>query len=138
MRPETTAFIDTARTMLERGRLMLGVPLYDDAGRAAYLACFHAAQALIFERERRVLKTHHGVQSEFHRLAREMPGIDPRLPPFLSSAFTLKIVADYDLSSHIHAPPEEIRAALETATRFVEVITTLLSTLPTGKGAGSA
>jgi len=138
MRPETAAFVDIARSMLERGRLMLDVPLYDDAGRAAYLACFHAAQALIFEREQRVLKTHHGVQSEFHRLARMMPDVDPALPPFLSNAFMLKTAADYDLSSHIHASPEEIRAALETAIRFVEAIAALLSIPPTGNDAGSA
>lgn len=60
MRPETAQFIDNARKMLERGRLMLEVPLYEDAGRAAYLACFHVAQALIFEREQRILKAHYG------------------------------------------------------------------------------
>jgi len=37
--------------MLVRGRRMLEVDLYEDAGRAAYLAAFHAAQAFIFERE---------------------------------------------------------------------------------------
>jgi uncharacterized protein (UPF0332 family) len=51
VKPESAQFLDNAGKMLSRGRLMLSAPLYDDAGRAAYLACFHAAQALIFERE---------------------------------------------------------------------------------------
>jgi uncharacterized protein (UPF0332 family) len=64
--------------MPERGRFMLDVPLYDDAGRAA----FHAARALIFERGQRIRKSHQGVQSEFHRLAKGIPGTGPELPPF--------------------------------------------------------
>ena len=45
---------------------MLGVALHDAAGRTAYLAGFHAAQALIFDRIGRVVKTHHGVQTVAH------------------------------------------------------------------------
>jgi len=56
MRPETAQFFENARDMLVRGRRMLEVDLYEDAGRAAYLAAFHAAQAFIFEREYRTLK----------------------------------------------------------------------------------
>ena len=83
MRPETAQFLDNARRMLERGRLMMRAPLYEDAGRAAYLACFHVAQALIFEREGRVLKTHGGVQSEFHRLTHNQSPVDGGLRGFL-------------------------------------------------------
>src|SRR5580700_8763175 len=101
MRPETAQFIDNARKMLERGRLMLEVPLYEDAGRAAYLACFHVAQALIFEREQRVLKTHRGVQTEFQRLMQEEPVIDGELRGFLSRAYRFKTIADYDLGSSV-------------------------------------
>jgi hypothetical protein len=51
---------------------MLELNLLENAGRAAYLADFHAAEALIFERDRRTLKTHCGVQSEFSRLIKEI------------------------------------------------------------------
>ena len=102
MKPETAQFLDNARKMLKRGRLMLEVPLYEDAARAAYLACFHAAQALIFEREQRVLKTHHGVQTEFHRLTKDEPAINADLRGFLSLAYTFKTIADYDLGSSVH------------------------------------
>jgi len=39
---------------------MLTVDLTEDAGRAAYLAGYQAAQALIFERTGKVTKTHRG------------------------------------------------------------------------------
>ncbi len=45
MTPETDRFLQRAEKHLERGHTMLGVGLNDDAGRAAYLAAFHAAQA---------------------------------------------------------------------------------------------
>ncbi len=122
MRPETGAFLSNARNLLERGRLMLEVQLYDDAGRAAYMAAFHAAQALIFERRQRMMKTHHGVQSEFHRLAHDDPAIGAELPAFLSAAYRLKTVADYDVGNHIHPSPEEARRALAAAGAFVEAV----------------
>ncbi len=43
---------------------MLTVDLTEAAGRTAYLAGFHAAQALIFEVHQRVFKTHSGVRGE--------------------------------------------------------------------------
>ena len=36
----------------------------DEAGRAAYLAGLHAAQAVIVERTGKVIKRHRGVQNE--------------------------------------------------------------------------
>jgi uncharacterized protein (UPF0332 family) len=56
---------------------MLETGLNYDAGRAAYLAAFHAAEALIFERTGKVPKTHKGVNIEFLRLTKD----DPRFPP---------------------------------------------------------
>ena len=57
--------------MLTRGQRMLAADLIEDAGRAAYLAAFHAAQAFIYERQRRTLKTHGGMRSEFAKLIRD-------------------------------------------------------------------
>jgi uncharacterized protein (UPF0332 family) len=48
---------------------MLAAELPDEAGRMAYLAGFHAAQARIFERTGRTPKTHRGVRSQFGSLA---------------------------------------------------------------------
>lgn len=64
---------------------MLGVGLNDAAGRTAYLARFHAAQTLIFERHGKVLKTHHGVHTEFLRLTKDDPRLDEDMRSFLSA-----------------------------------------------------
>lgn len=101
---------------------MFGVPLYDDAGRAAYMAAFHAAQALIFERLHRALKTHRGVQSEFHRLAHADPAIGEGRATFLSEAYRFKTVADYDVGAYAHPSPEDVRAALDPAEDVIEAV----------------
>ena len=65
MTPEAERFLQNADDHLERGQTMLAAGLNDDAGRAAYLAAFHAAQATIFERSGKVVKTHKSVNVEF-------------------------------------------------------------------------
>lgn len=64
MTPESAVFLQKAHRLLGEAHKMLGVDLAEAAGRTAYLAGFHAAQALIFERARRVVKTHNGVHSD--------------------------------------------------------------------------
>ena len=56
MTPEAARFLQNADDHLERGQTMLAAGLNYDAGRAAYLAAFHAAQAIIFERGGKVIK----------------------------------------------------------------------------------
>jgi uncharacterized protein (UPF0332 family) len=50
VKTQTGAFRDKSRELLDQADTMLGVNLNDVAGRTAYLAGLHAAQALIFER----------------------------------------------------------------------------------------
>ena len=61
---ESTKFIEQAQLLIARADVMLTVSLHEDAARASYLACFHAAQAYIFERTEKTAKSHHGVQTE--------------------------------------------------------------------------
>ena len=65
MTPEASRFLKNADDHLERGQIMLATGLNYDAGRAAYLAAFHATQAIVFERSGKVVKTHKGVNVEF-------------------------------------------------------------------------
>ncbi len=60
---------------------MLAADLYYDTGRAAYLAAFHAAQAVIFERNGKVVKTHKGVNIESLRLTKEDPAFSAAFSP---------------------------------------------------------
>lgn len=121
MKPEAHQFLDYARDMLERGRRMLAAGLSDDAGRAAYLACFHTAQAYIFERKNRVVKTHRGVQSTFFLLTSNDPRVDPVLRGYLSRGFELKSIADYGVDPAERTSGEEAAQAIATAAQFVEV-----------------
>ena len=49
MTPQAGRFLEKAQELLAEAETMLGVGLNDAAGRTAYLAGFHAAQAFIFE-----------------------------------------------------------------------------------------
>ncbi len=130
MKPETAQFVEFARDMLRRANQMCAVHLNDDAGRAAYLACFHIAQAIIFEREDRVLKTHRGVQSEFNRIMKDDPHADRELVGFVARAYKFKTIADYGFNIPRHATDDDAHYALQQATRFVEAFTALLAPPP--------
>ena len=56
MKEQTSAYLEKSRDLLGRADTMMGAGLTDDAGRTAYLAGLHAAQAFIFETTGRVYK----------------------------------------------------------------------------------
>jgi uncharacterized protein (UPF0332 family) len=105
---------------------MLTVNLTEDAGRAAYLAGYQAAEAFIFERSGRATKTHKGAHSEFARLAVNEPRIDLELRRFLPQAYDLKAICDYELGPDAVVPHDRAADAIETAARFVDCIAGLL------------
>jgi uncharacterized protein (UPF0332 family) len=126
--PETREHLDRAREYLAKARGLLDVMHYnDEAGRAAYLAGFHAAQALISERTGKIAKTHQGVNSQFNLLTRDDPRVDPELRRFLAKAYDLKAIADYQAGPGSIVPLERVETAIATATRFIDCIELLLS-----------
>jgi uncharacterized protein (UPF0332 family) len=54
VKPQTSAFLEKARELLDQAETIFNVGLNEPAGRTAYLAGFHAAQALIFETSDRI------------------------------------------------------------------------------------
>ncbi len=130
MKVESERYLAKARLTLDHARVMLTVNLTEDAGRAAYLAGYQAAEAFIFERKGIVTKTHKGAHTEFARLAREEPRIDEELRRFLPRAYDLKAICDYELGPDAVIPHEKAAAAVLESTRFVECIAMLL--LPSG------
>jgi uncharacterized protein (UPF0332 family) len=80
--PEAGHYLDTARKLLADGETMLGVGLNEAAGRNAYLAGFHAAQAFLFDGLGKVFKSHHGAPAEPPSSAptARWPNGRPRLP----------------------------------------------------------
>ena len=119
MKAESTAFVSQADVLLARAALMLSVGLNEDAARETYLACFHVAQAYIFERTGKVAKSHHGVQTEFFRLTKDDPRTDTELRRFLSQSYEFKSVADYGVGPEAVTSAQEASDAVATARLFV-------------------
>jgi uncharacterized protein (UPF0332 family) len=120
--PESARFLDKAEKLLAEAEVMIGVGLNEAAGRSAYLAGFHAAQAYVFERRGRVLKTHNGLQSEFLRLTRSEDRIGPSVRSFLSRAYNLKAIADYETEPDSEITAERARNAIRGAQAFVSEV----------------
>src|SRR5262249_16938604 len=98
----------------------------DEAGRAAYLAGLHAAQALIFQTTGRKRKRHSTVQGEFAQLVRDAPRFDRELRAFLPRAYNLKAIADYLTGPGSQVTADQAQEAITTAVRLVATISALL------------
>jgi uncharacterized protein (UPF0332 family) len=125
--PEAELHLAKARQSVTKARGMLGIGLADEAGRAAYLAAFHAAQALIFERTGRPPKTHQGVRGQFGAVARTELHIDIELRRFLTDGYDLKSVAGYGIGPEAVVSANDAKQAIETANGFVDCISATLS-----------
>ena len=128
MKPQTAAFLAKSREFLDKAHNLFGAHHWpDEAGRAAYLAGLHAAQALIFETTGQLRKRHSTVQGEFARLMKDDPRIDPELRAFLPRTYNLKAIADYQTGPGSQVTVEQAQEAIKTAERFVDVVTGLLA-----------
>ncbi len=94
----------------------------DEAGRAAYFAGYHAAQALIFQIDGRAPKTHSGVQTRFALLVKDDRRIDPELRAFLGRSYNLKTVADYATGPSATVTQAQAAEALDAARQFVSTV----------------
>jgi len=117
--PQAAGFAAKASRLLVEADTMLSVALNEAAGRTAYLAGFHVAQAFIFERIGKVLKTHNGVQAEFLRLTKDDARIDSKLRLFLSRTYNLKAIADYETGPGAEISAARAAEAVESGKQFV-------------------
>lgn len=127
MTPESAQFLGKANRLLLEAEAILKIALDDAAGRTAYLAGFHAAQAFISEKSGRTVKTHKGVHKEFQRLTKNDANFPSALRGFLSHTYNLKAIADYQTGPGIEVSTEQATRALEEAKLFVGHVTHLLS-----------
>jgi len=98
--PEASEHLAKAREDLSKARNLLDVVHYsDEAARAAYLAGFHSAQALVFERTARIAKSHSGLRAAFARLAKDDQRIDRAFTRFLARAYKSKEITDYGVGA---------------------------------------
>ncbi|MBV8889636.1 MAG: HEPN domain-containing protein [Alphaproteobacteria bacterium] len=129
MTPESADYLDRAKKCLADAEQIAGATsLHHIAARETYLAAYHAAEAYVFERTRRTVKTHRGLRSEFLRLARDEPRIAREFQTFLAKAYEFKSNADYGVGPTAPSiTSEDACEAIGTASRFVECIATILA-----------
>jgi len=136
VKPETARFLEKARDLVAQADTMLNVGLNDAAGRTAYLAGYNAAKALLFEHRNRNYTSHGRVQTNFAQLTKDDARIDPHLRAFLSNAYNLKRLADYETGPGSEVSAERATEATQTAHRFVECVAGMLP--PNGQTPASA
>ena len=127
MTPEAERFLAKARQPPEHGEAILGIGLGEEAARTAYLAAFHAAQALIYERTGREAKTHRGVHRQFALLSKDEASLSADLRRFLAQAYDLKATADYATGPEAVVPLDRAASAIDTARRFLAAVALLLA-----------
>ena len=127
MKAQTSAYLDKSRELLDEADAILRIDLYEAAGRTAYLAGFHAAQALISERTGQIAKSHSGVRSTFARLVKDDPQVNRALVRFLGRAYRFKEIADYGTGPQAVVTVSEAQEAIGAAGQFVDCIASLLS-----------
>jgi uncharacterized protein (UPF0332 family) len=90
MKPQTAGFIRAAEEALADARTILAAGVPRQAARMAYYSQFHAAHAFIFERTGRIAKTHKGVSTQFHKLAKAESAVDAQLLPIWLRPTTIR------------------------------------------------
>jgi uncharacterized protein (UPF0332 family) len=124
--PEAGDYLDKARQTLREARRRRHKPS-GRRGPRRLSRSLHAAQAFIFDRTGKISKTHSGARGEFARLAKDDPLIDRAFTAFLAQAYTLKEIADYGVGPDARVTIAEAREAIETAARFVDEMSCLIS-----------
>ncbi|MGH7037416.1 MAG: HEPN domain-containing protein [Stellaceae bacterium] len=127
MTPEAQEHLDKVREYLVKSRAMLEVMHYsDEAARAAYLAGFHAAQALISERTGRIAKSHSGLRSLFARMAKDDPRVDRTATRFLGRAYRFKEITDYGAGPQAVVTITDAQETIAGAAHLIDEISELL------------
>jgi uncharacterized protein (UPF0332 family) len=113
-----------AREALAQRACLMAGDFAAAAGRAVYMAAYHAAQAFTLSRTGKAPKTHSGARSEFTRVSRTEPAIPRRPTAFLASAYELKAFADCDEAQPVSLASAQ--QALDEPAAFFEIIAGLV------------
>jgi uncharacterized protein (UPF0332 family) len=122
VKPESTRHLDKVRQALEQACSVAGIERAEAAGRAAYLAAFQAAQALIFERSRQDAQSASWRSCSILQASKDIQELGADPSRFLSRAYDFQAVADYEIGPDATVPPAEATAATEAAEYFVDPI----------------
>lgn len=115
--------LSSAHLLLQNGKLR-------DAISRAYYSMFHAAKALLLTKGINP-KKHSGVVRMFGLHFVDEGFIEKIYAKYLTSAFTLRSRADYDI--YYTPSPEEVKDIVENAERFLERIKRALEELADGE-----
>jgi uncharacterized protein (UPF0332 family) len=80
----------------------------------------------VLARSGKVVKTHRGVHRQFSQLAKNEAGLR-EFSRFLSQAYNLKDIADYELGPSAAVPLDRAEAAIAMAERFVDRVAEILT-----------
>lgn len=127
MNEQTALYLANADRDLGEARTIMAAGIARQAARLSYLAQFHAAQALIIERTGKFAKTHKGVRTLFHQLAKAETTLDQRLASNLTAAYHFKEAVDYEVGDEANIAPAEAAAAISAAEHFIAEIKRVLS-----------
>ncbi len=125
MKPEIRQRLTKARRLI---RIARG---YDDekdpegVAHHAYYAMYHAATAVLLERQGTYPKTHSSIVGQFGLLVKGMPGEAREQGRALREGFELRLLADYDAGAT--GLTERARASLAAAASFVAFATSLIN-----------
>jgi uncharacterized protein (UPF0332 family) len=126
VKPETADYLRKAGEDLDEAGKIAAIGLANVAGRSAYYAAFHTAEAWIMERTGKVALSHKGVRIEFARLAKDEPVLR-EFTAFLARAYDLKALADYSVSPDMRVSTADAQDAIATAGRFISCVIGLLA-----------
>lgn len=128
MTPEVAAYLDKAREDLADARKILAISLPKVAARSAYYVAFHAAEALLLARTDRIAKTHTGLRAALAQVLPGSAGENRELLTFLARAYKFKELSDYGIGRAADVTEAEASSLIEGATRFLDRVTTLITT----------
>lgn len=117
MKPDTIKLLARSAHDLDYARRFLGTAAPDAAARSCYHAVFHAAMALLDERQDSRPKTHRGVHARFAAAVMADASLPPSMSEFLVYAYRFKQVADYDMEPNVDR--ETAVSAIAEAEDFV-------------------
>ena len=121
MDDEQKELLKAAKSKLSVAEKLLEQENLADSVSRAYYGMFHAARALLLEKDSKP-KTHQGVVSELGKLFRDQ--IDPELISEMSQIQSLREDADYE--PYFTIQKERAEEVIEYASRFINQVETQL------------
>ncbi len=123
MNSEASRLLEFAEKKLFQAEKILGIDIFEAAGREAYHSALAAARAVIANSGKKPPKTHNGTRTVFADLIRNGMKFDTKLAKFLADGFEIKSAADYADGAPVDRADAE--DAIKTARAFLAAAKTV-------------